>query len=74
MAAIGQADDIVLIAPSIHNLRYLVQLTETYCEQFHVSLVPEKTKLLAFGNQNSLKMYYDKLTSNINLNSQDIHF
>ena len=52
VAAIGQADDVALISSSIHNLRHLVKLTMDYCKQYHVTLVPEKTKLLAFGKQN----------------------
>ena len=74
VASIGQADDVALVSSSIHNLRSLVQLTKEYCDSFHVTLVPEKTKLLAFGDQKSLKLYYDKLTANININSSDIPF
>ena len=62
VASVGQADDVVLMSSSIHNLRNLVQLTENYCDSFKVTLVPEKTKLLAFGPQTSLKLYWDKLT------------
>ena len=74
VASIAQADDVALVSPSIHNLRNLIQMTNTYCEQFNVTLVPEKTKLLAFGPQDSLNMYYDKLTSHININDKDIQF
>ena len=74
VASVGQADDVVLMSSSIHNLRNLVQLTENYCDTFKVTLVPEKTKLLAFGRQTSLKLYYDKLTSDININNNNIQF
>ena len=59
---------------SIHNLRSLVQLTEKYCKQFSVTLVPDKTKLLAFGQQNSLQLYYDKLTASITIDAKEIPF
>jgi hypothetical protein len=52
----------------------LVELTEEYCAKYNVTLVPEKTKLLAFTDQKSLKLYYDKLTANIVVNSKEIQF
>ena len=74
VACIGQADDVALISSSIHSLRNLVKLTTDYCDRFKATLLPEKMKLLAFGDQKSLRIYYDKLTSNININSEDIQF
>jgi hypothetical protein len=49
VSAIGQADDTALVSDSIHKLAGLVHLAEEYCAQYHVTLVPEKTKLLAFS-------------------------
>ena len=63
IASIGQADDVALCSTSIQSLRNLVQLTESYCNSYHFTLVPDKTKLLAFGPQAFLKPYHDKLTA-----------
>ena len=46
VAASGQADDCVLLSVDIYNLHFLLRLTLDYCEKSHVTLAPEKTKLL----------------------------
>ena len=46
IAAIGQADDVVLLANSPIKLVCLLYLTILYCQRQHVTLVPDKTKLL----------------------------
>ena len=48
VAAIGQADDVMLVTPSLYNLQLLLTLTEQYCTKFRVKLEPSKTKLLAY--------------------------
>ena len=48
ISAIGQADDVILAAPSLYNLQLLVKLTEQYCDKYRVKLEPSKTKLVAF--------------------------
>ena len=48
VSCIGLADDTALVSDCIYKLSNLVYLTEQYCSSYHVTLVPEKTKLLAF--------------------------
>ena len=48
VAAIGQADDVVLLANTPLKLACLLYLTVLYCHRQHVTLVPEKTKLLSW--------------------------
>ena len=48
IAAVGQADDVILLAPSPYRLQLLVMLTEEYCQKYRVKLEPGKTKLLAY--------------------------
>ena len=48
VSAVGQADDVILAAPSLHHLQLLVHLTEQYCSKFRVKLETSKTKLLAY--------------------------
>ena len=66
--------DVALALFSIHNLRSLVQLTKDYCDRYHVTLISEKTKLMAFSDQKSLKLFFDKLTASIKNNSNEIQF
>ena len=40
VSAIGQADDVMLAANSVDSLRLLAKLTETYCADYRVKLVP----------------------------------
>ena len=51
ISAVGQADDEVLVAPSLYHLQLLVTLTEEYCRKFRVKLEPSKTKLLAYHSK-----------------------
>ena len=48
VSAIGQADDACLISDCIFKLQNLLQLAVEYCANYHVELVPEKTKLLCY--------------------------
>ena len=77
VSAIGQADDTVLVSDCIVRLAGLVHLAAEYCAAFHVTLVPEKTKLLAFSpasksSQHSVK--YAKLINPIFISSLKIPF
>ena len=47
-SCIGQADDSVLLANDIHSFNNLLLLTLEYCKEYSVTLVPDKTKLIAF--------------------------
>ena len=57
ISAVGQADDVVLVANDLDSLRLLAALTESYCKRFRVKLVPSKTKLLPMTDQTSLYLY-----------------
>ena len=45
VAAIGQADDTVLVSNDVHSIQYLLNLTLDFCCKYHVQLCIEKTKL-----------------------------
>ena len=75
ISIIGQADDSGLLANGIHSLDNLLQLTLEYCEEYSVTLVPEKTKLLAFCPPGSeLLVEYAKIISPISINGIPIQF
>ena len=42
----GQADDVCLLSNDLYSLNNLLQLTLNYCQQFHIELSADKTKLL----------------------------
>ena len=48
ISSIGLADDTVILSDCIYKLSGLVQLASDYCPKYHVTFVPEKTKLLVF--------------------------
>ena len=56
VSAIGQADDTVLISDCLTKLYGLLYLAVEYCSKYHVELVPEKTKLLAFTPKSQAKL------------------
>ena len=75
VASIGQADDVVLLSDNIHNLSNLLQLSLDYCDNHHVKLAPEKTKLMAFHSKNqNLEVNYQKAISPIEINNSQIEF
>ena len=75
ISAIGQADDSALLANDIHSLQNLLILTLEYCERYNVTLVPEKTKLLAFTPPGSeMEVEYAKIISPVNINGRFIPF
>ena len=74
-SCIGQADDTALLSNDIFSLQNLLLLTLEYCEKYAVTLVPEKTKLLAFcppGSESYVD--YAKIISPISINGTPISF
>ena len=70
ISAIGQADDVMLAAISLHSLQMLVSLTEQYCSKFRVKLEPTKTKLLAYcGPKQSFIVDHAMNTQQITINN-----
>ena len=75
VSPIGQADDTVLVSDCLVKLYGLLYLVVLYCEQCHVRLVPEKTKLLAFAPScQSASLYLQQLTNPLFLNGHQIDF
>ena len=72
---IGQADDTGLLANDVFSLQNLLLLTLEYCEKYSVTLVPEKTKLLAFCPTGSESLVeYAKIISPIFIKGTLISF
>ena len=75
ISAVGQADDVILMANDISNLHLLVKLTENYCEKYRVKLEPKKTKLLAYSSKkNELLVKLAVGTNPITINSVPVPF
>ena len=75
VSALGQADDVALIADNLHALQGLVDLSLFYCEKYHVKLSTEKTKLQAFYQKNSeIEALTAKATSSLNIYGEEIGF
>ena len=47
--AIGYADDIALVAPSLSSLKQMIQICEQFAESHSITFNPSKTKLLCFN-------------------------
>ena len=75
VSSIGQADDTVLLSDCLVKLYGLLHLAVQYCQQYHVELVPEKTKLLAFApSTESSLLDIQKLYNPLKLGNLDIGF
>ena len=75
ISSIGQADDVVLLSQDITLLKLLLSLTTEYCNKYHVTLAPEKTKLMAFSTKSQKHLVnYQKVTSSISINDVEINF
>ena len=75
IAAIGQADDVVLLTTCPTKLACLLHLTMLYCKRQHVKLVPEKTKLLVWSPKSQLqRTELLKLSCQITIDSKNIEY
>ena len=75
VSSIGQADDTALVSNCLTKLAGLLHLAEEYCQSYHVELVPEKTKLLAFHPRgNNHGVYIQELLNPLTLNGHKIGF
>ena len=75
ISSIGQADDTALVSNCLLKLAGLLRLTVEYCKKYHVELVPEKTKLLAFspsGHRSTLHL--EQILHPISLNNHQLTF
>ena len=75
VAAIGQADDTVLVSNDIHNIQNLLDLTLDFCSKYHVQLCIDKTKLQVTANKElETVVDYQKATSPVNISGKKISF
>ena len=49
VASVGQADDVALVSNCIFKLQGLLHLAMEYASNYHIQMVPEKTKLLCYS-------------------------
>ena len=47
--AIGFADDVALLAPTISSLKLLLNVVNSFSNEYCVKIIPDKSKLLVFG-------------------------
>ena len=74
-ANVGLADDVALLSDDIHKLQCILQLAMDYANEYHVEMVPEKTKLLCFTPRGQdLDTYYWRVVSPISMNGRRIGF
>ena len=75
ISCIGQADDIALVSNNLTKLAGLLQLSIEYCNDYHVELVAEKTKLLVFSPSGlEDETHLQKLLCPLFLNGHQINF
>ena len=75
VSAVGQADDVILAANSVHKLMLLAKLTESYCASYRVTLVSSKTKLLPlYLPKHELLVTYAKITNPVTISGSPVEF
>ena len=75
VASIGQADDVALVSNDPHRLQGLVELAMKYASDYHITMVPEKTKLLCYTPRGQEQdTHYWKLVKPISMNGLKIEF
>ena len=75
VGGVGLADDTALLANNIHDLLYLLHLTNVFCSKYHVNLCSEKTKLQVYQTKNmNFQVDYVKNTVPVKVNEETIHF
>ena len=75
VASVGQADDVALLSDDLHKLQCILQLAMDYAREYHIEMVPEKTKLLCYTpSGRELDTYYWKVVSPITMDGIRISF
>ena len=75
ISGVGQADDVLLAAISLENLKLLARLTENYCSNFRVKLVASKTKLLpVYHKRHDYLVEYAKLVNSVTIDETVVQF
>ena len=75
ISAIGQADDTALVSNNLHNLQYLLLLTENFCRKYQVKLSSSKTKLQVYFTHHMRKeVNYATLINPIRVNAAKVDF
>ena len=75
VAAVGQADDVLLASNDIYELRLLCHLAEVYCKKHNVALEPKKTKLVPFSRrEQSLLVKHAEATNDVSINGVKVPF
>ena len=73
ISAVGQADDVILAANSVHGLQLLAHMTENYCSSYRVKLVPSKTKLLPlYHTRHEQLVEYTRLVNPVTIESSTV--
>ena len=58
VSCVGQADDVCLLSNDLYSLHNLLQLTLNYCQQFHIQLCADKTKLLKISHASDTSLTF----------------
>jgi hypothetical protein len=75
VASVGQADDVALVSNDLFKLQGLLHLAMSYAEDSHVTMVPEKTKLLCYTPRGlETDCLYRQQTSNLKMYGSHIPF
>ena len=75
VAAIGQADDVLLASNDIYELQLLCHLAEVYCKRHNVILEPKKTTLVPFARPDqAILVEHAKATNNVTINGVSVPF
>ena len=75
VAAVGQADDVLLASNDVYELQLLCRLTQTYCDQNNVILEPAKTQLLPLATPDlEQQLRIAELTNNISISGVSVPF
>ena len=75
VASVGQADDVALLSDDVHKLQCILQLAMDYATEYHIEMVPEKTKLLCYTPRGQeLDTYYWKVVPPITIDGIRISF
>ena len=75
VAAVGQADDVILAASSLISLKLLARLTEVYCASYRVKLVASKTKLLPmYLPRHAHLVDYTKLVNTVTVDNTAVEY
>ena len=72
-SALGHADDVALVAPSLYSLKCMIATCEEFAKKHQITFNPTKSKLLCFNASKAVTPHIKLNGQPVSVNHKDKH-